>query len=133
MDYIEHYQNMSRELLDPQRAANKTPILNPDIDEKKLELLYAQMANILLQLSTLKFPRIGSLVEERSDDANSIHIHGRPLIVNMVDIAVHTNAPASILPSQIYTAANEWYSALADIHVSQLIFFLIKTSGLLVL
>lgn len=120
MDYIEHHQNMSRELLDPKRAADESPILDPNISEKKLELLYGQMANILLQLSTLKFPRIGSLVEE--EGGNCISVKRRPLIVNMNDIIVHTSAPASILPSQAYGSADEWYTALADMHMAQLAF-----------
>lgn len=120
MDYIEHHQNMSRELLDPQRAADKRPVLDPDISEKKLEFLYSQMANILLQLFSLKFPRIGSLVEE--EGGHSVSIKGRPLIANMSDIVVHTNAPASILPSRTYSSSDEWYNALADMHVTQLAF-----------
>ena len=122
MDYIEHYQNMSRELLDPSRAADVRPILNPNIGEEKLELLYSQMANILLQLSRLKLPRIGSLVEKGGDA--SISVEGRPLIANMNDLVVHTSALASILPppSQTYASAGEWYSALADMHMAQLAF-----------
>lgn len=120
MDYIEHHQNMSRELLDPKRALDDSPILDPDIAEEKLELLYGQMANILLQLSTLRFPRIGSLVKEV--DSSSVSVKGRPLIPNMNDIVVHTSAPASVLPSQTYASADEWYSALADMHMAQLIF-----------
>ncbi|POR33713.1 Uncharacterized protein TPAR_06097 [Tolypocladium paradoxum] len=120
MDYIEHHQNMSEQLLDPERPIDERPILDPEISEEKLEFLYAQMANILLQLSTLKFPRIGSLVEEEGQDSASVK--GRPLIENMNDIVVHTDAPPSILPSQTYASADEWYSALADMHLAQLAF-----------
>lgn len=120
MDYIEHHQNMSRELLDPILPIDKRPILDPNISEEKLEHMYAQMANILLQLSKLKFPRIGSLVEE--DGENSISVKGRPLNMNMADVVIHTNAPASILPepSQTFATEDEWYSALANIHMAQL-------------
>ncbi|KAI1753171.1 phosphotransferase family protein [Xylaria castorea] len=120
MDYIEHHQSMTRELLDPKRAANERPILDPDIGEEKLEFLYSQAANILLQLSFLKFPRIGSLVEKEGGISTSVE--GRPLIANMNDLIVHTNAPASILPSQTYASADEWYRALADMHITQLAF-----------
>ncbi|KAI1410869.1 phosphotransferase family protein [Hypoxylon sp. FL1857] len=120
MDYIEHHQNMSRELLDPTLPINKHPILDPNISEEKLEMLYGQMANILLQLSSLKFPRIGSLVEKKGD--NSISVEGRPLTANMNDIVIHTNAPTSVLSCQTYASADEWYSALADMHMAQLTF-----------
>ncbi|KAM5358364.1 hypothetical protein ACJZ2D_015349 [Fusarium nematophilum] len=120
MEYIEHHRNMSRALLDPESPIDERPVLDPNITEEKLELLYGQMANILLQLSTLKLPRIGSLVMNKDDD--SISVEGRPLISNMNDIAVHTNAPESVLPSQTYTSTHEWYSALGDMHVAQLVF-----------
>jgi hypothetical protein len=120
MDYIEHHQNMSRELLDPERAADKRPILDPNISAEKLEFLYSQTASILLQLSFLMFPRIGSLVEK--EGRTFISVKGRPLIVNMNDLVVHTNAPASILPSQPCASASEWYRALADMHMAQLAF-----------
>lgn len=120
MDYIDHHQNMSRALLDPERAIDERPVLDPDISQDKLELLYGQMANILLQLSTLRFPRIGSLVEESGE--NSVRVGGRPLTANMNDIVVHTNTPADILPSQIYASTHEWYSALGDLHMAQLAF-----------
>ena len=120
MEYIEHHQNMSQELLDQQRTPDKRPLLDPDISEEKLEFLYSQMANILLQLFSLKFPRIGSLVEGNGGD--SVSIKGRPLIANMNDLVVHTSAPLSTLPSRTYTSTGEWYNALADMHVAQLTF-----------
>lgn len=90
MDYIDHNQNMSRELLDPELPFNKRPVLNPLIGEEKLEFLYGQMANILLQLSALEFPRIESTVEDEGEGSASVK--GRPLTENMNDIVVHTNA-----------------------------------------
>ncbi|KAG9252416.1 phosphotransferase family protein [Emericellopsis atlantica] len=120
MDYIDHHQNMSRALADPGRDIGERPVLDPNITEGKLELLYGQIANILLQLSTLKFPRLGSLMEE--EGVGSVSVGGRPLISNMNDIVQHINAPEEILPSpsQSYSSAHEWYSSLADMHMAQL-------------
>ncbi|KAI1460743.1 phosphotransferase family protein [Annulohypoxylon moriforme] len=122
MDYIEHDYNMSRVLLDPTLPPDQSPILDPNINEEKLEYIYAQMANVLLQLSTLKFPRIGSLEEE--EDGKTISVKGRPLTWNMNDIIVHTNAPKSILPepSRTYATEDEWLNALADMHMVQISF-----------
>ncbi|KFG88002.1 phosphotransferase family protein [Metarhizium anisopliae] len=119
MDYIEHHQNMSRVLLDPERRVDERPVLNPAISEECLGHVYAQMANILLQLADLRFPRIGSLVE---DGREPISVKGRPWIGNMGDIIVHTNAPLSTLPSQTYASTDEWYHALADMHMAQFAF-----------
>jgi len=120
MDYIDHHQNMSRALADPGRDIGERPVFDPNITEEKLELLYGQLANILLQLSTLKFPRIGSLIEE--EGGGSFSVGGRPLIANMDDIIKHVNAPEGILPSpsHTYTSAHEWYCSLAYMHMAQL-------------
>ena len=114
MDYIDHHQTMSRTLLDPKRPINERPVLDPNISEEKLEFLYGQVANILLQLFSLDFPRIGSLNQAQE-------IQRRPLTVNMNELRIHTNMPLQILPSQTYETAREWYSALADMHMAQLV------------
>ncbi|KAI0525752.1 hypothetical protein F5B22DRAFT_641903 [Xylaria bambusicola] len=62
MEHIEH-ETMIGEALTDSVNADEEQILDPNASEHKLELLYGQMANILLQLSTLTFSRIGSLVE----------------------------------------------------------------------
>lgn len=118
IEYIEHHQNMSRALLDPKRPINDRPVLDPDIGQEKLEFLYGQMANILLQLSSLNFPRIGSLAQGQEGD--SVSVERRPLTMNMNELLVHTNMPPRFLPSQTYGTAKEWYCALADMHMAQL-------------
>ncbi|RMZ74901.1 hypothetical protein DV738_g5683, partial [Chaetothyriales sp. CBS 135597] len=54
MEYIEHVMDLSDALNTPGLALQDRPILDPDIDEAKLELLYGQVADVLLQLSTLR-------------------------------------------------------------------------------
>ncbi|KAF4258788.1 hypothetical protein KXV27_003297 [Aspergillus fumigatus] len=63
MEYIDHVMDLSDVLNTPGVAIKDCPILDPNIDEAKLELLYGQFADILLQLSTLRLPRIGSLAQ----------------------------------------------------------------------
>ena len=77
------------------------------------------MANIVLQLSTLTFPRIGSLVK---DDKGVVSVEGRPLIQNMNSMVDHARVLPCVLPSKTYSTANEWYWALADMHLAQLMF-----------
>lgn len=78
------------------------------------------MANILLQLFSLKLRRTSSLVEERGE--NSVRVGGRPSTANMKDTVIHPNIPANILPSQTYDSTSEWYRALGDMHMAQLAF-----------
>ncbi|KAI0408163.1 phosphotransferase family protein [Xylaria palmicola] len=119
MDYIEHEMTMSEALNDPALEPDDYHILDPNISEQKLECLYRQMANVLLQLSTLAFPRIGSLVE---DQDGHFSVSGRPLIQNMNSLLEFTGMPPTLLPFQTYSTSDEWYSALADMHLAQLMF-----------
>ncbi|KAM3428629.1 hypothetical protein NHJ13734_008516, partial [Beauveria thailandica] len=61
MDYINHEMDMGAALNTAGRGPQDRPLLDPNIDPAKLEMLYRQMADILLQLSTLELPAIGSL------------------------------------------------------------------------
>ncbi|OTA92545.1 hypothetical protein M434DRAFT_74395 [Hypoxylon sp. CO27-5] len=121
MEYIEHDKVITQVLKDPNQEPADSPILDPNIDEKKLEYLYSQMANILLQLSNLRFPRIGSLVEGSKDE---ISVAARPLTQNMNDMVEFTNMLPSLLPSpdETFSSARDWYMVLADLHMKQLAF-----------
>ncbi|PHH90764.1 hypothetical protein CDD83_2720 [Cordyceps sp. RAO-2017] len=116
MDYIDHDRTMSHALNDPLLASDAPHALNNDIDEERLKLLYGQMANILLQLSTLSFSQIGSLVEEKE---GQISVSGRPLIQNMNSLVEFASVPSKLLPSKQYRTSTEWYSAMADMHLFQ--------------
>ncbi|KAI1822490.1 phosphotransferase family protein [Xylaria intraflava] len=118
MEYIEHERTMFEAMADP-ADQNYRRALDPDISEQKLEFLYRQMANILLQLSTVTFPRIGSVVE---DEDGQFSVSGRPLIPNMNNLMEYTGMTPALLPSQPYSTPEEWYSALADMHLAQLTF-----------
>lgn len=65
MDHAEQERTMSEALNDPVISFSESHVLDPNVDAEKLEVLYAQMANIVLLLSTLQFDRIGSLVQDR--------------------------------------------------------------------
>jgi len=58
--------------------------LRSDIDEKVQEIVYRQVANILLELAEHKFGRIGSL---SFDDGGSYSVTARPLTLKMNEVA----------------------------------------------
>ncbi|KAL1890460.1 hypothetical protein Sste5346_008289 [Sporothrix stenoceras] len=123
MEYVDYHQNLSRALMDPTRPPGKRPILDPYVDENRLEHIYDQVADILVQLDLLKFPRIGSLLQDES--TGQIDVKGRPLLANMIDVVVHTSMPEeAIMPAldSTYGTGDAWFSALADIHMAQLVF-----------
>jgi hypothetical protein len=121
IEYIEHSRTLSEAMNDPTLELKDRHVLDPSIDEQKLSFLYSQMANILLQLSVLAFPRIGSLDRDAS---GHISVSGRPITVNMNNLVEHTGIPSSILPTapHNYASTTAWYSALADMHLTQLTF-----------
>ncbi|KAF5137917.1 Altered inheritance of mitochondria protein 9, mitochondrial [Metarhizium anisopliae] len=119
MDYIEHDRTMSDALNDPLLGPDESHVLDANISEQKLEFLYRQMANIILQLSTLSFPQIGSLVQDKD---RTFSISGRPLIQNMNSLVEFAGVVPSVLPLQQYCTSTEWYAAMADMHLAQITF-----------
>ncbi|KAI1119030.1 phosphotransferase family protein [Nemania sp. NC0429] len=119
MEYIEHERTMSEAMIDPDLEFDAPHVLDSKISEQKLEFLYRQMADILLQLSTARFPRIGSLVEEKD---GRFSVSGRPITDNMNTLLEFTGLTPALLPSQPCSTSNKWYSALADMHLAQLTF-----------
>ncbi|KPM40386.1 hypothetical protein AK830_g6187 [Neonectria ditissima] len=121
MEYIEYERTLSHALNDPLLGPTDSHSLDPNISKPKLRFLYKQMANIILQLSTLSFSRIRSLVQEKE---GQFSISGRPLMQNINSILEFTDSPACLLPllTHGFATSNEWYSAMADMHLIQLTF-----------
>jgi hypothetical protein len=82
--------------------------------------VYRQMASICLQLSKLEMPRLGSLTPK----GNSFEVATRPLPQDINDLPTSSGFPRHILPPEdkIYTSSHEWYTVLADRHISHLVF-----------
>jgi hypothetical protein len=83
IEYIEHDTKMYAALNTPGCPVEARGVLDPDIDEGRLELLYSQLAYILLQLSVPSLPRIGSLgqIDEFTWDVTR-----RPLTMNINEL-----------------------------------------------
>ncbi|KAK4252179.1 kinase-like domain-containing protein [Corynascus novoguineensis] len=115
MDYIPHEKTLDALLTDQTGKG-----LDPSIPRDKLQRLYRQAANIILQLSRLEMPKIGSLQQQ----GDSFVIGSRPLTQDMNEIVVQAGVPESILPPQnaTYSSSDEWYAALADMHLAHLTF-----------
>ncbi|KAH6849858.1 hypothetical protein B0I37DRAFT_427660 [Chaetomium sp. MPI-CAGE-AT-0009] len=98
MDYIVHDKKLEDFLRDP-TVPNFKGDLDPNIPRDNLERLYRQAASIILQLSKLEMPKIGSLQQQG----------GIP--------------PATLPPENAtYSTSDEWYTALADTHFAHLTF-----------
>lgn len=83
MEYINHEMNLSKALNMPEPRIEVRPRLDPNIDIGKLEMLYGQFADILLQPNKISLPRIGSL-EQNEDFTNEVA--RRPLSIHMNEL-----------------------------------------------
>lgn len=120
MDYIEHETDMYDALNTPGCPKEERGILDPDIDDGRLAMLYGQLAGILLQLSTPSLPRIGSL--SQIDDF-TWEVTRRPLSMNMNELVRRGSLPRSRLPgiSTAFDKASPYFEVLADLTIEHLV------------
>ncbi|KAM3541950.1 hypothetical protein ARSEF1564_005119 [Beauveria bassiana] len=97
--------------------ATDRPILNPNIDETRLERLYGQAAKILLELSKMEFPLIGALEETKE---GSWEVTRRPLSLDMNELVRAGTLPQNKLPAATFNSSSEYLQSLATLHVHHL-------------
>ncbi|TVY23230.1 hypothetical protein LHYA1_G008128 [Lachnellula hyalina] len=121
LQHVENHGLMVNRIKMPNPDPDVTSVLDPNISETVLSNFYGKAARCLLQISRLSFDRIGSLSE---NDDNTFSITGRPLSKNMNDMLQLANIPRAVLPpeNKTYSTTDEWYVALAEMHMAQLIF-----------
>jgi hypothetical protein len=93
------------------------------VDEGRLRRIWNQIALNMLRLHELRFPRIGSLVQDPTDEG-SITVSGRPLTFNTSEMINLAHIPTAAFPSKntTYATSDEWYLALTNMHMAQLLF-----------
>ena len=121
LQHVENNGLMSGRLKTRNPDPDVTSVLDPRISDSLLSKYYGKAAHCLLEISRLSFNRIGSLSE---NEDNTFAITGRPLSKNMNDMLRLANIPRSVLPPEgkIYGSTDEWYAALAEMHMAQLVF-----------
>ncbi|OAA44789.1 Protein kinase-like domain protein [Metarhizium rileyi] len=117
MEYINHEMSMTAALNTPGLTSDIPPILDPNIDEAKLELLYRQVASILLQLSKLEHPLIGAL-EEKGECL--WEVTKRPLSMPMNELVRTGTLPRAKLPASTFSTTAEYLESLAKLHIDHL-------------
>jgi hypothetical protein len=121
LQHVENQWTLSHALRNPNNDPDTPHVLDPNISETTLENLYRKAMYCLLLLSQHSFPRIGSLVE--ADNGSSYSVAGRPLTQNMNNMVQLANVPRVVFPPECktYGTANEWYVALAEMYMAQLV------------
>lgn len=121
MEPVEHSRDADMMLRSDYDDLSLPSILDGELPEEKLIQVWSQIAECKLRLLKPRFPRIGSLTKAADD---SIDVLGRPLTMNMTELIWRANIPRAVLPpeSKTYETADEWYTALAEMHIAQLLF-----------
>ena len=116
MEYMDYACGISDALNTP---FEERPILNPSIDEGKLQKLYEQIADVLLQLSALSFSKIDSLTQV---DANTWSESGRALSSNMNEVVQLGTLPRPKLPVEdaTFETSSSCLTTLANLHLCHL-------------
>lgn len=89
---------LSSVLAKPTEGDQEEHVLNTDTDNAVLDKIYPQIADYLLQLSQLTFPRIGAISEAR-DSPTGWSVTKRPLTYNMNELASVTTYPTDRFPT----------------------------------
>ena len=120
MDYIDHDTKMYDALNIPGCPAEERGVLDPAINQDRLEMLYGQLAGILLQLSMPSLPRIGSL--SQIDDF-TWDVTRRPLSMNMNELVRLGSLPRSKLPDlhTTFATTSSYLEALANLNIEHLV------------
>ncbi|GKZ38554.1 hypothetical protein AbraIFM66950_010836 [Aspergillus brasiliensis] len=117
MEYIDHTTTMSDVLNTPGLGISDRHCLDPNVDMEKLEMMYAEFADILLQLNRLSLPRIGSV--ERVDEF-SYEVNSRPLSLHMNELVRLGTLPRSALPESTFDTSSSYFDELAELHIQHL-------------
>lgn len=117
MEYISHETDVGKVLNMPELDWRERPRLDPHVDPDKLEMLYRQLADVLLQLSKLEFPTIGSLEET---DEFTWEARRRPLSIHMNELVRLGTLPRDKLLNETYSTSCDYFKALAQLHIDHL-------------
>ncbi|KAJ5730851.1 uncharacterized protein N7483_005359 [Penicillium malachiteum] len=118
MEYIDHHANMIDVLKTHGRPLDERVSINQEINQTDLETLYRGMANVILSMSNLSQPKIGSLCQI---DDFTWEVASKPLSLHMNELVRLGTLPQSKLPTTTFDTASSYSEALAELNISHLI------------
>ncbi|KAJ5715788.1 uncharacterized protein N7483_012969 [Penicillium malachiteum] len=121
MEYVEHETKMYAALNTPGCPVEQRGVPNPNIDEATLEMLYGQLAGVLLQLARPSLPRIGSLSQTNEF---TWQVTRRPLTMNMNELVRVGGLLRSKLPGldTKFDTSSSYIEALAELNIQHLFY-----------
>ncbi|RDH39347.1 hypothetical protein BDQ94DRAFT_165071 [Aspergillus welwitschiae] len=106
----------------PGRSRDDRPILDPNVSQERLEWIYGQMADIVLQVSRHSFAEIGCIGKAKENDEfdDTWIVKHRPLTFNMNELVQLGGVSPDLLPQGTFKTASSYYRALAEMHMIHL-------------
>lgn len=106
------------EYLTAPSAKTERNVLDPNVSGSTLRRAYREMAKILIELSKCQFPRIGAITQ---DGSGIWSVDRRVLTFNMNELVSLGNYPPKEFPTHPFSTANDYFEALAEVHMRHLI------------
>ena len=116
--YFINGTRLSTVLKQPTEDDQEDVILNLDIPDAMLDTIYDQLADYILQISRLEFPRIGAISKDHA--SNTWSVTGRPLTYNMNELATSTGYPIDRFPDAPFDRATDYFRSVACEHLIHL-------------
>ncbi|CEL08470.1 hypothetical protein ASPCAL11620 [Aspergillus calidoustus] len=122
MEYINHEDDFIDALNIPGRSRDDMPILDPNVSQDRLETVYSQIADVMLQVSRHKFAQIGCIGKANEDDEfdDTWIVKHRPQTFNINELVQLGGVDPEQLPQHVFDTAASYYQALADMHMIHL-------------
>lgn len=97
-----------------QQAEDKTEpvVLDPNVDDAKLDFVYEQIAGFMLEISRLDFPSIGALSKDGASDQWTVA--QRPLTYDMNELVTLGDVAPDRFATAPFHLANEYFAARAQ-------------------
>lgn len=112
-------RKMSDILKAKSKAEDDETLLDLAIDDSILKSLYAQLADIHLELFEHDFDRIGSLSLDAQN--NSCSVRYRPMTLNMNEIMRCSGLPGDCFPSRPYASSADYLLELSEVQFTHLL------------
>lgn len=115
MDYVQGTL-LSTVLKQPVESGQEDMVLNRSIDNSMLDKIHRQIAEYLLQLSQLKFSRIGAITK----DGDTWSVTRRPLTYNMNELATVAGCRDDLFATSTFDRASDYLKSVANEHLVHL-------------
>ncbi|PYH38612.1 uncharacterized protein BO87DRAFT_393201 [Aspergillus neoniger CBS 115656] len=124
MEHISNEGDFIDALNVPGRSRDERPMLDPNVSEERLEWVYVQMADIMLQVSRHSFAEIGCIgkADEDDDFDDTWVVKHRPLTFNMNELVQLGGVSPDLLPQSTFKTVSSYYQSLAEMHMIHLTF-----------